>query len=149
MSTNNAGGTYDWNFGDGTAHDTTSNPTHQYTTPGSYTVTQKVTTAAGTNTATRIAYVNPGCIIPVYAGVASGSAGAIWTAANFSSNDLNYYQGAGKGYDKKVPSSSYPIALQNPQGGLFLAATKQGSNYNCSPGSNPERVAPTGANPLP
>jgi len=149
MSTNNAGGTYDWDFGDGTAHGTTANPTHQYTTPGSYTVTQKVTTAAGTNTATRIAYVNAGCIIPVFVGVASGSAGAIWTAANFSSNDLQYYQGAGNGYKKQLPSPSYTINLQNPQGGLFLAATVNGHNYSCSPGSNPERVALTGANPAP
>lgn len=31
--------TYDWNFGDGTAHSSTQNPTHQYTSPGTYPVT--------------------------------------------------------------------------------------------------------------
>lgn len=34
--------TYDWNFGDNTAHSTLANPTHQYTLPGTYTITMKV-----------------------------------------------------------------------------------------------------------
>ena len=35
--------TYEWNFGDGSAISTSANPTHQYATPGNYTVTMKVT----------------------------------------------------------------------------------------------------------
>lgn len=35
--------TYEWNFGDGSAISTAANPTHQYTAPGNYNVTMKVT----------------------------------------------------------------------------------------------------------
>lgn len=35
--------TYEWNFGDGSASGSGANPTHQYATPGVYTVTMKVT----------------------------------------------------------------------------------------------------------
>jgi glucose/arabinose dehydrogenase len=35
--------TYDWDFGDGSAHSTAANPTHQYTAQGSYTATLTVT----------------------------------------------------------------------------------------------------------
>gem|GEM_PF-1495993 len=34
---------YEWNFGDGSAIDTLANPSHQYTIPGNYNVTMKVT----------------------------------------------------------------------------------------------------------
>lgn len=48
--------TWAWDFGDG-GTSTTQNPSHIYTTPGSYTVTMTATGAGGTNTATRTAYI--------------------------------------------------------------------------------------------
>jgi PKD repeat protein len=38
--------TYDWNYGDGTAHGTTQAPSHTYTTVGTYTATVTVTDSA-------------------------------------------------------------------------------------------------------
>jgi glucose/arabinose dehydrogenase len=38
---------YDWNFGDGSAHATTAKPSHVYTTPGTYLVVLKVTDSRG------------------------------------------------------------------------------------------------------
>ena len=35
--------TYDWDFGDGSAHSSSANPTHMYTTDGNYNVTLTVT----------------------------------------------------------------------------------------------------------
>ena len=35
--------TYDWDFGDGSAHSTAADPTHTYATPGNYTATLTVT----------------------------------------------------------------------------------------------------------
>ena len=60
----NTGGTvdtWDWNFGDGTAHGTVQNPSHQYTTAGTYTVTLTATNAGGSSVKTRPGYitVNP------------------------------------------------------------------------------------------
>jgi|GEM_PF-5007688 len=41
---------FDWSFGDGTPHDTAQNPSHTYTSPGSYSASLTVTDA-GSNTA--------------------------------------------------------------------------------------------------
>ena len=41
-----------WDFGDGT-NSTEQNPTHIYTTPGQYTVTENVTNAYGSNQTTQ------------------------------------------------------------------------------------------------
>jgi PKD repeat protein len=145
LSTNATGATYDWDFGDGTSHGTGATPTHQYTVPGSYTVKEKVTTSGGSNTATRTAYVNAGCLNPVFSNVSSDGAGALWTAAHFASANLSYYQpGHGAPYDTSVPSPSYTIARQNPQGGLFSTAT--GSPASCTSSA---RVAPATGNPAP
>mgnify|MGYP001593854531 FL=1 len=46
---------YDWNWGDGTAHGTTASPSHTYTTAGAYTVTLTVTSSTGRTRATTIA----------------------------------------------------------------------------------------------
>lgn len=147
-SQNNGGATYSWDYGDGSPNDTSSaNPSHPYSAPGTYTVTQTVTTAAGTNTTSRNAYVHAGCVIPVFAGVNSGSAAGIWTGAHFSSSNLEYYQtGIGPPYATTVPSSAYTINLQNPQGGLFTVAAGSPGNYSCT---SSIQVAPTGAHPAP
>jgi glucose/arabinose dehydrogenase/PKD repeat protein len=39
--------TYDWDFGDGSAHSAAANPTHTYTTAGTYLVTLRVTDPGG------------------------------------------------------------------------------------------------------
>ena len=46
-----------WNFGDSTAFDTTKNPVHTFTKPGSYTVTLTVTGPGGTNSSVQAAYI--------------------------------------------------------------------------------------------
>ena len=145
QSTNATNATYDWDFGDGTAHGTGATPTHQYTAPGSYAVKEKVATSGGSNTATRTAYVNAGCVIPIFSNVSSANAGAMWTGAHFKPSNLDYYQpGHGAPYDASVPSPSYTIARQNPQGGLFTTAT--GSPASCTSSA---RVAPATGNPAP
>jgi len=40
---------WDWNFGDGTTHGTTQNPTHTYAAQGTYTVTLTVTNSLGSS----------------------------------------------------------------------------------------------------
>ncbi len=56
----NTGGavdTWDWNFGDGTAHGTVQNASHTYTTAGTYTVTLNATNAGGSDVETKTGYV--------------------------------------------------------------------------------------------
>lgn len=53
------GAAWDWDWGDGTAHGNTQNPTHAYANPGSYDVTMTVTMNDGTTViaVTKLAYI--------------------------------------------------------------------------------------------
>ncbi len=51
-----AGTTYSWNFGDG-GTSTLKNPSHTYTTIGTFTVTETVTNAFGSDTETKVNYI--------------------------------------------------------------------------------------------
>jgi PKD repeat protein len=155
-SQNASGATYAWDFGDPTSASNTSTlqvPSHTYTKPGVYTVTQTVTTSGGTNTATRSAYIHLGCIVPSFTGVSSGSASGLWTGANFLSGNLYFWapngngNGNGGSYSTAVPGNPYTIAQQNPQSTAFFDATSQGGGvYACTTDG---RVAKANANPAP
>jgi len=56
--------TWDWDFGDGTAHNTTENPVHNYANPGTYTVTLvtkylDIPVVGGVSTTPSIASISP------------------------------------------------------------------------------------------
>lgn len=75
-----------WNFGDGnTTGNTLKNPTHLYTSPGSYTVTLTVTNAAGSGSSTQLGYITaayPTFVRRVNAGGSSytDTSGNLWSA---------------------------------------------------------------------
>jgi len=52
--------TWDWDFGDGSAHSTGQNPTHKYTDPGNYTVTLTVSGPCGSDTEQKTDYIDVG-----------------------------------------------------------------------------------------
>jgi PKD repeat protein len=54
-----------WDFGDGNTS-TDQNPTHIYTAPGLYTVSLTVSNEYGTDTETKIYYINVTMPVPVY-----------------------------------------------------------------------------------
>ena len=56
-----------WTFGDG-GTSTLKNPSHQYTTAGTYSVTLKVSNAGGSNTLTRTNYISVTSVAPPVAG---------------------------------------------------------------------------------
>lgn len=148
-SLNNTGATYAWDFGDGGTA-TTKSPSHTYSAPGVYAVTQTVTVGGSSDTAVRNAYVNAGCVVPVFVGTSTNSATATWTGAHFVGANLYFYKKSGNSftYATGAPPNgqAYTIDLQNPQGGLFITPTLVGGNYVCN---TTMRVAPTGANPVP
>ena len=49
---------WDWNFGDGTAHAYTQNPSHQYTAAGTFTVTLTASNACGSDVEVKTGYVS-------------------------------------------------------------------------------------------
>ena len=63
-----------WNFGDGSALVTEYNPTHTYSKPGTYTVKETVSNAAGKDTEIKTNYINVAA--PLKAPVAAFSASA-------------------------------------------------------------------------
>lgn len=60
------GNTYNWNFGDGSANSTLVNPSHEYGSPGYYTVTLVTTSIHGCkDTTQRVVYIEPEFILYV------------------------------------------------------------------------------------
>jgi hypothetical protein len=55
-------GAWVWDFGDGSSS-SVQNPSHTFSTPGTYTVSLTVTAAAGSDSATSVVTVTPACTI--------------------------------------------------------------------------------------
>ncbi|MBN1809926.1 MAG: PKD domain-containing protein, partial [Planctomycetes bacterium] len=74
--------TYSWDFGDGTPVSTETEPTHEYTIPGWYTVTLTATGSAGSDSSTRHSYILVAGNIWYVDGSVSGSGtGMSWAEA--------------------------------------------------------------------
>lgn len=71
---------WDWDFGDGSAHSTAQNPTKNYTAAGTYTVTLKATGPGGVDTMVKTAYINV-YVSPTANFTQNNTAGNITTAA--------------------------------------------------------------------
>jgi PKD repeat protein len=56
-TSSNSPTSWDWNFGDGTPDNNLQNPTHQYTSAGTYAVTLTVTNDGGSNTIVKANYI--------------------------------------------------------------------------------------------
>jgi len=87
--------TYDWNFGDGSAHSSQPNPSHQYTTTGNYTATLTVTDPFGaTGTATVPIQVGNTPPVATIGAPADGSHFNITDTITFSGSALDAQDGA-------------------------------------------------------
>ena len=84
-STNSTPIAWNWSFGDGQYSDLQS-PTHQYATPGNYSVSEMVTGAFGSNTLTKTDYINAYSILPSF--TASPLSGSNPLSVKF--NDMSY-----------------------------------------------------------
>ena len=109
---------WEWDFGDG-GSSTVQNPSHTYTTAGTYTVTLKVTNSAGSNTETKVDYikVDP---LPTDPPVANFTADAtsvyvddpvqFTDLSTNSPTDWRWDFGDGNGSTVQNPSHSYATA---------------------------------------
>ena len=97
--------TYDWNFGDGTAHASAVKPAHTFTKPGTFTVTLKVTDpqgASGADTAT----VNAANTPPVPT-INTPSASLHWSVGQ----SISFSGSATDAEDGALPASSLSWSL--------------------------------------
>lgn len=62
-STNNASGSYQWSWSDGTANSTLANPIHTFQNVGNYSVIMTITTTSGSSS--KLSYINVSSLIPV------------------------------------------------------------------------------------
>ncbi len=106
---------WSWDFGDG-GTSTVQNPSHTYNVAGTYTVTQTVTNACGTNQSVRTNYitVNP-CVTPTAGFVGAPTSGDYPLTVSFtdqSSNAASYSWDFGDGNTStaKNPSNTYTVA---------------------------------------
>ena len=99
-----------WKFGDG-ATNATQNPSHVYTTPGTYTVSLKSGNACGSDSVAKIAYITVGdpCPNPIYS-----IADAVWSGhldtnndGYWSSGNLRWNANVGVGCTKSVFAKIY------------------------------------------
>lgn len=120
---------YEWDFGDGTAPSTQTNPQHQYSNLGVYSVVLSITDPVGGGTFTRSNYVTIGCLGPVYAQTSTSAAAATWSAAGFTGTLRYKAQGANGNGNPNPPVPAKTILSQiGVQGGQLYAPTKQGNN---------------------
>jgi PKD repeat protein len=119
---------WDWDFGDGTPHDTTQFPIHIYTSPGTYTVSLQVATASGCltslGTTITVGVPNPIQVNTHNTCYDDTIQFTLGSAALFSSWSWNFGDG--------TPSTS----LQNPkhvygQGGTFVISLSTTTVTGC------------------
>jgi PKD repeat protein len=148
-----------WTFGDGTTS-TAQNPSHIYSTAGTYTVSLKATNAVGSNTLTRTDYitVTAAPVIPVadFDGTpTSGMASLAVTFTDKSSNDPTMWAwtfGDGTTSTAKTPShtyskaGTYTVSLRATNGAGGTTETKTGYITVLAPTPTP---TPTPAPVLP
>jgi PGF-pre-PGF domain-containing protein len=81
---------WEWNFGDSSANSTIQNPTHTYTTVGTYTVTLTVENGNGTLSTNRAGYITVTAVTPTTGGGGGGSGGQS-TGEKYENIDLKDY----------------------------------------------------------
>jgi PKD repeat protein len=79
--------TWDWDFGDGSTHGNTTNPSHVYTTEGNYSVSLTATNLGGSNSTTRNWYISTTDIslhVPVASFASNVTAGIMPLSVQFN-----------------------------------------------------------------
>jgi PKD repeat protein len=117
---------YDWDFDDGSPNSTAVNPSHFYSSPGTYNVTLTVTTALCTDDTVITVSVSPGPVVNFNASTLSGCAPLNVNFSNTTTGSPNFTWNFGDG--SATSSSANPTHVYNTPGtySVTLIAT-QGS----------------------
>jgi serine protease len=114
---------WDWNFGDGSAHSGAQNPTHQYTTAGNYTVTLTATGPCGSDAEVKTSYISVGATLiadfsgtptsgcaPLTVGFTDASTGDI-TSWDWNFGDGSAHSGAQNPSHQYANAGDYTVTL--------------------------------------
>ncbi len=103
---------WDWNFGDGSAHVYTQNPSHQYTAAGTYTVTLIATNAYGSDSEVKTGYITVSAPVypPVAAFTGSPTSGTIPLEVSFTDQST----GGATSWTWNFGDGSPLVYVQNP-----------------------------------
>jgi uncharacterized repeat protein (TIGR01451 family) len=118
--TNNSTGTaplsYSWNFGDGSAADTSQSPQHVYTGPGPYTATLTASNAYGSaSTASILVHFKPtASFTPVQSKLTQANHTVTFTNASVGDPDLSYAWAFGDGATSTDASPSHAYSNGGP-----------------------------------
>ncbi len=89
--------TFDWDFGDGTAHSTELNPTHTYATVGNYTVTLTATNSSGPDTTSAIVTITappPPATEAIYLSLSNSGTYSVGGLSGVRDEDILYFDGS-------------------------------------------------------
>ena len=127
----NSPASYSWNFGDGSALGTTKNPTHTYTTNGTYYVCETVTNASGDSTYCDSVHIT---------NIPAPTAHFTWTAAgggliDFTNqntgNPTTYHWTFGDGDTSNVANPTHTYAANGAYYVCETVSNANGSNTYC------------------
>jgi PKD repeat protein len=136
-ASSNAPNSWVWSFGDGSTS-SLQNPTHTYTTAGTYTVTLTATNSAGSNTVSQTGYITVEAAIPVSSFSANVTSGVKPLTVQFTDTSTNaptgWYWTFGDG---GVSTSQNPVYTFNTLGTYAVSlgvSNTAGSNTSTMPG---------------
>jgi PKD repeat protein len=113
---------WSWNFGDGTPVSTQQNPTHVYSTPGTYNVSLTVTVGASSNTFTRNNYITvvaaPSATASITHAACGNSNGAITASASGGAGPYTYAwsNGGSTATISSLAPGTYTVTTTNAAG---------------------------------
>jgi len=124
--------TWDWDFGDGSAHGTTQSPTHIYIAPGTYTVTLIATNSAGSDTEIKTDYITGMVVDVTTLLLACGydtSGCVIWGSSNNGVTWTVKYSDASGGRVNRICVGAGQTVLALTQAGNILRSVDGGDTW--------------------
>ncbi|WP_321504966.1 PKD domain-containing protein [uncultured Methanoregula sp.] len=126
-----------WSFGDGSTS-SEKNPSHTYTTAGTYTVTLTVTNTGGSNTVTQSGIITAYYAVPVVGFTANRTSGTAPVAVGFTDTSSNsptsWYWYFGDGGTSTVQNPEYSYSDSSVYSVSLTATNSAGSNTTTQSG---------------